>query len=179
MTLVDERVAALADLKLSYREVGATGTYPLPTGYRHLGRDVVVGHGAEAFTRAADELMTWGAQRGAGLSVAASSERAATGTDVIVGFGPRWLGMHGPCRVVHTVDQPDRVGFAYGTLTGHPVSGEESFNVLLDDESRVRFVLIAFSRPATLRAKLAGPFAAVAQRSIADRYAAAVAAAAR
>ncbi|HEY3484821.1 MAG TPA: DUF1990 domain-containing protein [Ilumatobacteraceae bacterium] len=175
---MDQRLDGVADLALSYREVGATGT-ALPKGYRHLGRDVIIGRGAEAFARAGEQLMTWGAQRGAGLTIVASADRVATGVDVIVGFGPRWMGMHGPCRVVHTVEQPDRVGFAYGTLHGHPVSGEESFNVLLDDEGRVRFVLIAFSRPATPLAKIAGPFGAMAQRSIADRYADALAAVAR
>ena len=32
-----------------------------------------------------------------------------------------------PIRVVAVVDLPSRCGFSYGTLTGHPVSGEEAF----------------------------------------------------
>jgi uncharacterized protein (UPF0548 family) len=32
-----------------------------------------------------------------------------------------------PVRVVDVVDTPLRCGFAYGTLEGHPVSGEEAF----------------------------------------------------
>lgn len=34
-----------------------------------------------------------------------------------------------PVEVVAVVEEPDRVGFAYRTLPGHPVSGEEAFIV--------------------------------------------------
>ena len=34
-----------------------------------------------------------------------------------------------PVEVVAVVDTPDRVGFSYRTLPGHPVSGEEAFIV--------------------------------------------------
>jgi uncharacterized protein (UPF0548 family) len=32
-----------------------------------------------------------------------------------------------PVRVVAVADLPDRRGFAYDTLPGHPVTGEEAF----------------------------------------------------
>ena len=48
----------------------------------------------------------------------------------------RWLVAHlgpwkvrEPIEVVAVVDEPDRQGFAYGTLTGHPLRGEEAFIV--------------------------------------------------
>ena len=37
------------------------------------------------------------------------------------------LSVREPVEVVAVVQQPDRVGFAYRTLPGHPVSGEEAF----------------------------------------------------
>ena len=37
------------------------------------------------------------------------------------------VGLPVPCRVVWTVDEPDRIGFAYGTTAEGPESGEESF----------------------------------------------------
>ena len=35
--------------------------------------------------------------------------------------------LQAPCRVVYVIDEPDIRGFAYGTLPGHPESGEERF----------------------------------------------------
>ncbi len=175
---MDPAVAAdLADRSFSYREIGATGV-ELPDGYAHAGRNEVVGTGRAAFDAAAGCLMTWGMHRGAGLRISTSSPTVATGVNVLISFGPSWLPLDAPCRVVHTVEQPDRVGFTYGTLTGHPVSGEESFNVLLGEDDRVRFVLIAFSRPATWLTRLGGPLGRVARDRIIDRYTDAVRAAA-
>jgi uncharacterized protein (UPF0548 family) len=34
-----------------------------------------------------------------------------------------------PCRVIYVVDQADQFGFAYGTLPGHPETGEVAFMV--------------------------------------------------
>lgn len=170
----DDRLTHLADLPLSYPEVGATGT-ALPDGYRHVGRDVVVGAGGTAFAAAGRCLMSFDMHRGAGFSVSATADRAMPGVDVLLRRGPTWLpGNEAPCRVLHTVDQPDRVGFTYGTLRGHPLHGEESFSVLLDESERVRFVLIAFSRPATPLLAVAGPLGRALQDRIADRYAAAL-----
>lgn len=53
-----------------------------------------------------------------------------------------------PVRVVYVIDEPTRKGFAYGTLVGHPVSGEESWIIERDDDGSVWMVIRAFSRPA-------------------------------
>ncbi len=68
-----------------------------------------------------------------------------------MGAGP--VRITAPCRVVYTVNEPDRQGFACGTLPGHPECGEEAFLVERDDDGAVTFAITAFSRPATLRAK--------------------------
>ena len=52
-----------------------------------------------------------------------------------------------PARVVYVVDEPDRKGFAYGTLPGHPERGEESFIVERRTDDSVWLVIRAFSRP--------------------------------
>lgn len=54
-----------------------------------------------------------------------------------------------PVRVVYVIDEPTRHGFAYGTLTGHPESGEESFVVDQTDDGSVWVTITAFSRPST------------------------------
>jgi uncharacterized protein (UPF0548 family) len=42
---------------------------------------------------------------------------------------------------------PDRYGFAYGTLPAHPEEGEELFLVTRGGDDTVRFEITAFSRP--------------------------------
>ena len=70
--------------------------------------------------------MTWQMHRRAGLHVAASDERAHVGAVAMMRLGPSWLGIHVPCRVVYEIAEERRRGFAYGTLPGHPESGEEA-----------------------------------------------------
>ena len=157
----------LEELPLTYREVGATASVQPPAGYGHLHVEKQIGTGRERFERAADAVMRWGMQRGAGLRVRASSDVAEVDTVVLVrmGFLPA------PCRVVYVVDEPDIRGFAYGTLPGHPESGEERFVVRRDPATDAVFAEVsAFSRPATWWSKAAGPLVTVAQRLIAKRY---------
>lgn len=73
---------------------------------------------------------------------------------VLVRFGP--VQVIAPCRIVYVVDESDRFGFGYGTLPGHPESGEESFIVERDGASTT-FRITAFSRPADLLTRLGGP----------------------
>lgn len=158
---------ALEELPLTYREVGATAALQLPAGYGHLRVEKQIGTGRQRFERAADAVMHWGMQRGAGLRVHASSDVASVDTVVQVrmGFLPA------PCRVVYVIDEPDVRGFAYGTLPGHPEAGEERFAVRRDPATDAVFAEVtAFSRPATWWSKAAGPLVTVAQRLIARRY---------
>ncbi|OMC09914.1 MULTISPECIES: DUF1990 family protein [unclassified Mycobacterium] len=158
---------ALEELPLTYSEVGATAALELPAGYGHLHTQRQIGTGRQRFERAADAVMRWGMQRGAGLRVRASSEVAEVDTVVLVrmGFLPA------PCRVVYVIDEPDIRGFAYGTLPGHPESGEERFVVRHDPTTSAVFAEVsAFSRPATWWSKAGRPLVSVAQRIIARRY---------
>jgi hypothetical protein len=47
-----------------------------------------------------------------------------------------------PCRIVAVVDEPLRFGFAYGTLPGHPESGEEAF-IIDNTDQAVIFQIVA------------------------------------
>lgn len=158
---------ALADLPLTYPEVGATATGRLPAGYNHLDVSTQIGTGRQRFEQAADAVMHWGMQRNAGLRVRASSETAVVSAVVLVGIAF----LRAPCRVVYVIDEPDVRGFGYGTLPGHPVSGEERFAVRCDPMTSVVFAeVLSFSRPATWASKAAGPLGAVTQRFIAQHY---------
>jgi uncharacterized protein (UPF0548 family) len=73
------------------------------------------------------------------------------------------------CRVVWTVDDENSFGFGYGTLPGHPESGEESFVVhRCGDE--VTFEINAISRPRHPLAKLGGPITRALQVQATKRY---------
>jgi uncharacterized protein (UPF0548 family) len=71
---------------------------------------------------------------------------------------------------VYAVDQPRRQGFAYGTLPGHPESGEEAFIIEHLDDETVSFTITAFSRPSTAIARIAGPGGRLIQGWITTRY---------
>jgi uncharacterized protein (UPF0548 family) len=123
-----------------------------------VARDVRLGSGRTTFDRAVDALFHWRMHRAAGP--------AAEGVVVV----PRFFGLPIPCRVVYTLDGPDRRGFAYGTLPGHPERGEEAFVVSIAPDGEVRFRIRAFSRPASLLVRLGGPVATLVQRYATSRY---------
>ncbi|MEW5813246.1 MAG: DUF1990 domain-containing protein [Actinomycetota bacterium] len=160
------KLSDLAGLPLTYADVGATAGAP-PAGYRFLRRTAVIGCGRERFERAAAEGMRFGMLRGAGLRIEATTPTAQVGTDVLGRLGP----VAAPCRVVYVVDEPDKRGFAYGTLPGHAVRGEELFLVRYDSTTeRVIAEVAAFSTPATWWSRLGAPVTSLMQRVIASRY---------
>jgi uncharacterized protein (UPF0548 family) len=164
-----EIVMRLSAAALTYGEVGFTSGV-LPPGYRHLSHTVNIGSGPGVFETAAEAVLTWQVHLQTGLRVSSSSVRARPGTAVMLGLGIGPVRLIVPCRVVYVVDDSHRRGFAYGTLPGHPESGEESFIVERHDDDTVTFAVTAFSRPATRLAKAAGPIGRVVQRRITDRY---------
>ncbi|QGV77419.1 DUF1990 family protein [Streptomyces ficellus] len=151
----------------SYPDVGATRTRPLPAGYHHLHHEALIGHGPHALASAGAAVTTWAMHRSSGVRVRAGSARAEPGTrvDIALGAGPLRIGV--PCEVVWTAYEEDRIGFAYGTLHGHPEIGEESFVVDRRPDGSVWFTVTAFSRPGRWYTRAAGPVVPVLQRAYA------------
>jgi uncharacterized protein (UPF0548 family) len=154
---------------LSYPEVAATAG-PLPAGYHHTHRAAVLGRGRAVFDAAAGALAAWSVHRRAGLGVEASHPTVEHGAVVVVRIRYGGLSLLAPCRVVSVVDEPKRWGFAYGTVRGHPESGEEAFVVTLAPDGNVEFTITAFSRPATPLARLGGPLTRWLQRRATEHY---------
>jgi len=172
-TTPDERqLRALLDRQahssLSYAEVGATRDRELPSGYVHDRYRIDLGHGA--FERAAAGLRAWQAHLGAGVDVYPDDAPLSTGTDVIVTARAGPLYALAPCRIVYVCDEPDRFGFGYGTLPGHPERGEEAFIVERDLDDTATFSIVAFSRPADLAARVGRPVARRIQRRVTQAY---------
>ena len=152
---------------LTYAEVGATRFEPLPAGYQHLRVRHRVGAGAGVFDSAADAVLAWRMHRGIPAKVTADAARAEPGVRVTVRIGP----MRAPCEVVWAVREDDLAGFGYGTLPGHPESGEEAFVVEQAGDGTVWLTVTAFSRPATWYTRLARPLVPIFQRLYAWRCA--------
>lgn len=160
------KLGDLSGKSLTYTHVGATAG-ELPAGYHHVRLSARIGSGRDRFERAAAAVMRYGMLRGAGLTVTATTEVAEVGTDVLGTLGP----FAAPCRVVYVVDEPNRRGFAYGSLRGHAVSGEEMFGARYDPaDDSVYAEVVAFSRPATWWSRLGAPVASMVQRVITRRY---------
>ncbi|MGX1133271.1 uncharacterized protein (UPF0548 family) [Streptomyces glaucescens] len=139
----------------TYQDVGGTREPGFcPPGFRPLHVRTRLGEGEDVFRRAAEAVCTWGMHRAMGVGIDASAERAAPGVAVTVTLAGV---VKAPCRVVWTVDEPRRAGWAYGTLPGHPECGEESFVVDRTGDGTVWLTVSAFSRPASWYAKAGGP----------------------
>lgn len=152
----------------SYDHQGSTLTGRRPPGEHELTRSrTLPGRDLEALAR---RLFAWEAQRGAGLTVRSEPGPITEGAVVLMRLGLGPLGLPAPCRVVAVVDEPDRRGFAYGTLQGHPESGEELFVLDRDGTGAITFTVSAYSRPASVLTRAAGPAGRVAQRVMAGRY---------
>lgn len=168
-----ELAGQLASADLTYDDVGATAGR-LPPRYHHLRMSQQIGSGPDAFASAVPALLGWRVHLLAGLRISASASVAAPGAVVLLGIGAGPLRIRAACRVVYTVTEPRRQGFAYGTLAGHPESGEESFIVEHRNDDTVAFTITAFSRPATAAARAAGPAGRLLQRVVTRRYAGAL-----
>lgn len=164
------RLESLAAAPWSYPEVGRTGGADLPAGYRHLRHRVRLGHGDAVMAAAGDAVLGWELHRQAGLLVAPSTPRAEPGTVVLVGLRLAAVWTLVPCRVAWAVDQPDRRGFAYGTLPGHHERGEEAFVVERAEDGSVWLAITAFSRPASPLARRLAGLARAQQRRVTRAY---------
>jgi uncharacterized protein (UPF0548 family) len=79
-----------------------------------------------------------------------------------------------PDRIVAVVHEPDRFGFAYGTLPGHPERGEEAFLVERHADGRTTATIRVAAKGDWLIARLASPIVRRLQRAALNRYLAAL-----
>jgi len=153
---------------LTYDAVGMSlGQVPAPDGFREYTASRVVGTGDEAFRNIGYALMHWDVHRAAGLFVQPDVNvvREGDAVSVAVHSAP-FLSAVGCCRVVEVIATGRSIGFAYGTLPGHPSLGEESFILTHRDDDQVELAIHAFSRPAIWYVKLAGPLGRAIQHRV-------------
>ncbi|MGD9796008.1 MAG: DUF1990 family protein [Acidimicrobiia bacterium] len=160
---------ASANDSLTYTPIGICSSVDVPRGYRIDRWSTNLGDGKAVFDTATDAIRRWQPHRGAGLLVSTDTPPS---TGMIVAMAaPLPVGyIEAVCRVVLVVDEPDRFGFAYGTLPIHPEQGEESFMVTRHDDDTVTFDIVAVSRPRHLLARAVPPIARRLQHAAVNRY---------
>ncbi len=162
--LVDTERAA----DLTYAEAGATAG-AMPDGYRHDHWDTDLGSfTADRFARLADATGHWQVQRGAGLTIY-PGEPVQAGATFALTFRLAAVYVAAAGRIVYVTEEPERFGFAYGTLPSHPEQGEEAFHVVRRG-SRLVLEITAFSRPRDLLARLGAPVTRAVQLRMTRAY---------
>jgi uncharacterized protein (UPF0548 family) len=151
----------------TYDAVGVTRTGETPAGFAALRVRSPIGHGRAVFEAAGNAVLSWRMHRASGVRMEVTAPRAAAGVRVAAGLGVGPLRAWAPCEVIWAVTSPREAGFGYGTLPGHPQSGEESFVVSIDDADHVWLTVTAFSRPARWFTRAARPFVPLVQRAYA------------
>jgi len=143
-----------------------------PAGYRSFERTVCLGQGAKLWQAVAIAVLTWQIKIRSGFRVepAEGGVKARRGAqyELVARIGP--LTVREPVQVVVVVERPDRCGFSYGTLAGHPVSGEEAFITHRSRDGRVWLTIRSLTRPSDNGWRWAFPLLLIAQRFYRRRY---------
>ena len=143
-TDVDVRrvIASQADATPTYAAVGATRDSSPPDGWpaRRKAIDLPAG----SFDAAKAALSDW-TQYDLGWTAVPVKPPITTGRDFATIARTLGLWSVNACRVVYVVDEPDRFGYAIGTLPHHVETGEERF-LLTRDGDAVRFEISSFSK---------------------------------
>ena len=160
---------------LNYPGIGSTEHGQAPEGFPCLVSQAYLGDGPALYRRVAQGILTWQLQKRSGLRIRTDSGAVVPGARVVNGFGVGPFRINAPCEVVWVRRPvpgggPQRAGFGYGTLPGHPVRGEESFEVEIDAEGRVFLKITAFSRPSNWFYAAGSALAGRAQRHVTSRY---------
>jgi uncharacterized protein (UPF0548 family) len=163
---------ALNTRALSYDDVGLT----LGSGWsethrksrRTYERSVQLGEGPDRWAYASSEVMSWGIKRRSGFTVAVDGASEGDRLWLVAHLGP--FTVREPVQVVAVVDTEGTRGFSYGTLTGHPVSGEEAFLVERRADGTVWLTLRSLTRAGNGLWRMAFPAVLLAQRVYRRRY---------
>ena len=152
----------------SYSDVGVTKESVSPAGFDVDHNRELLGNGRGIFEKAKQVIRKWTMFKVPGLKLIHDNTPIETGRNVAL--IAHHLGFYSlsSCRIVYVIDEPERFGFAYGTLTEHVESGEERFTVEYHaDTDEVWYDIYAFSRPGHLLVKLSYPYARRLQKSFA------------
>ena len=168
----------LSQRQLTYSAVGVTlagAAMAVPAGYRGYVKTAKIGDGAAQWEFASTAVLGWGVKTRSGFTVLADEPSDRTQRvilnqrySLIARIGP--FHVREPIEVIAVIDESDRKAFAYGTLTGHPVSGEEAFIVERHADGSVWLTIRSITRPTIGAWRLARPAVLLAQHYYRRRY---------
>ena len=159
-------VASQRDLPFTYAEVGATNATP-PTSYTVDHNRIQLGSGEATYRSAVDALKNWRHFDLGWVTITPRGVPVEVGAVVAVkarAFGTWSLNA---TRIVYTIDEDRRFGFAYGTLPDHVEKGEERFLVEWLPDDTVWYDILAFSRPHHPLVRFSAPLARRLQKQFA------------
>lgn len=148
------------ELPFTYSAVGATlesNAVAIPSGYNVDRTRIRLGSGDADFAAAKDAIRSWKHFDMGWVGIWPAGIPIETGSMAVVVTHSLGLWSAHSARVVYTINEPRRFGFAYGTLPGHAEQGEERFLVEQLDDGSVWYDVIAFSRPRHILARLSYP----------------------
>jgi len=148
----------------TYPEVGATKTNEQFAHYDNDNNQVIIGKGAEVWQKAKCALKNWQQFPLPWTKIYPNTTALEEGEVVVVLFRLFGIWWRNSAKIVYAFDEPNRFGFAYGTLPGHIETGEEVFWVEKDAEGVVSYHIKAFSTPRFWLARIAYPVARFFQR---------------
>lgn len=159
-------IQAASESTFSYAELGATDTNP-PAGYNIDHNRIKLGSGNETWESAKAAIRGWKMFDFEWVQICFDDTPVEVGRNVAILVHHLGFYSLNAARIVYTIDEPNRFGFAYGTLRDHGELGEERFMVERDERGDVYYDLLAFSRPANIFAKLGYPFTRHLQKAFA------------
>ena len=150
-------------LGFSYSPPGCTYTENCPDGFVADRARVRLGMGHEVFESACNALRAWTQFPNVWTQIDPVQAPIIDGTVVTMVAHTFGLVTMNACRIVYAINEPNRFGFAYGTLPGHVECGEERFLIQMTDRGEVWYEILAYSRPRHWLARLGYPLARLAQ----------------
>ncbi|MEL6635488.1 MAG: DUF1990 domain-containing protein [Bacteroidota bacterium] len=150
-------------LPYSYPEIGASRTQG-PAHYDNDHHSVYLGEGEAVWNRAVAALRAWQQFPPDWTVVHPQRTPLEEGQTVAVLFRLFGMWWTNSARIVYCLDEPQRFGFAYGTLPGHVECGEECFWIERDSAGAIHYHIRAFSKPRFWLVRLAYPFARTQQK---------------
>ncbi len=136
----------------------------------------VIGHGKATFERARAALIAWKQFDIGWVETFPPAAPVVPGTVVAVLIRHLGFWSLNGCRVLYSVGSLDdvaRFGVAHGTLTNHAESGEELFEVFIDQQTdEVVYRIRAISWPQATLARVGQPIVRVLQERFRDQSAA-------
>jgi uncharacterized protein (UPF0548 family) len=154
---LDDFLTKEGTLLYTYQSLGASRTEEQVKGFDNDYQRVMIGSGDAAWTDAKEKMRHWQMFPADWTIILPEGAPIREGQVVAMyakAFGLWWCNS---CRVVYTIDEPGRFGFAYGTLPGHIECGEELFLLEKDEKGHVWYTIRAFSKPRHWLARLGYP----------------------